>query len=192
MSFSHASLNGTLIPFEQAQVSLAHPVFTSSFGVYESIQIDRGRPFCLEDHIQRLQNSANLIGISLPAQNALQSWGRALIDALPPNSYSILILALGDSAGAQETLVAFLPKPIRTYAPSLYAQGAAAITYPGQRALPQCKSFNTLVNHLARVAAHKQGALEGILTHNNELHEGARSNLFVVAAGSNTLLTPPA
>ena len=192
MFFSHASLNGNLIPFDEAQVSLAHPVFTTSFGVYESIQVDKGRPFHLADHIQRLQNSADLIGIPLPAQETLRRWARALIQALPPASYSILILALGDSAGTQDTLVAFLPKPIRTYAPTLYAQGAAAITYPGQRAIPQCKSFNTLVNHLARVEARKQGALEGILTHNNELHEGARSNVFVVTADSNALLTPPA
>ena len=188
----YASVNGNLIPFNDAQVSLAHPVFTTSFGVYESIQVDRGRPFRLDDHIGRLQASADLIGIPLPAQEKLRRWGVALIQALPPDSYSIQILALGDSALKQDTIVAFLPKSIRTYAKALYAQGASAITYPGERAIPQCKSFNTLINHLARVEAHRQGALEGVLVHNNEFHEGARSNVFVVAAGGNTLLTPPA
>ncbi len=192
MSFSHASVNGKLIPFNKAQVSLAHPVFTSSFGVYESIQIDQGRPFHLEDHIERLQASADLIGIPLPAQEKLRNWGAALIQALPPTSYSVQILALGDSALKQDTIVAFLPKPIRTYAEALYTQGASAITYPGERAIPQCKSFNTLINHLARVEAQRQGALEGVLVHHNEFHEGARSNVFVVTAGDSALLTPPA
>jgi branched-subunit amino acid aminotransferase/4-amino-4-deoxychorismate lyase len=190
MSFSYVSLNGNLVPFSKAQVSLAHPVFTTSLGVYESIQVDQGHPFHLNDHIERLQASADLIGIPLPASEKLRRWGVALIQALPPTSCSVQILALGDSA--QDTIVAFLPKAIRTYAKTLYTQGASAITYPGQRAIPQCKSFNTLVNHLARVKAHRQGALEGILTHNNQLYEGARSNVFVVIAGNNTLLTPPA
>ncbi len=190
--FTHASVNGEIVAFEKAQVSLAHPIFTTSFGVYESIQMNLGRPFHLEDHIERLQYSADLIGTPMPTQESLLQWAIALIETLPPVSYSIQILALGDTSFKTDTIVVFVPKPIITYPEALYLAGAKAITYPGKRAIPQCKSFNTLINHLARVEARQQGALEGLLTHNNELHEGARSNLFVVEAATNRLLTPPA
>jgi D-alanine transaminase len=42
------------------------------------------------------------------------------------------------------------------------------------------------------MAAQKASAVEAILTHQNELFEGARSNVFVVEATTNCLLTPPA
>jgi branched-subunit amino acid aminotransferase/4-amino-4-deoxychorismate lyase len=47
-----------------------------------------------------------------------------------------------------------------------------------------------LVNFMARRAATRVGALEGLLYHNGYLTEGARSNLFAVRQGK--LLTPPA
>jgi len=189
-SFAHALVDGTLIPFEQAVLPLAHPVFLTSFGVYESIQVDRGRPFHLHDHIERLKNSADMLSISLPPVAEMVDWGRKLLAALPPESYSLQILAFGDPASAVK--VAFIPKPIRTYPPEYRTGGAKAITFEGERALPQCKSMNTLVNHLARRAAQEAGAVEAILTHRNRLYEGARSNVFVVEAASGRLLTPPA
>ena len=189
--FPYALLNGELLPFERARLSLAHPVFLTSFGVYETIKVDRGRPFHLPEHLQRLQASARWLALPLPPLETLLAWGRALLRALPPASYTIRILALGDTPPDGETLVVYLPVPTPTYPPDYYTGGAKAITFPGERALPRCKSLNTLINHLARRAARSQGAIEAILTHHGELHEGARSNVFVVEAETGRLLTPP-
>ncbi len=189
-TFPYTLVDGDLIPFKQAILPLAHPVFLTGFGVYESIQVDRGRPFHLQDHIERLKSSADMLSISLPPVAEMVDWGRMLPAALPPQTYSLQILAFGEAASAAR--VAFIPKPIRTYPPEYRTQGARAITFEGQRALPQCKSMNTLVNHLARLAAQEAGAVEAILTHHNELSEGARSNVFAVEAATQRLLTPPA
>lgn len=189
-TFSHALVDGNLIPFGQATLSLAHPIFLTSFGVYESIQVDRGRPFHLQDHIERLKNSADMLSISLPPVAKMVDWGQRLLATLPPQSYSLQVLAFGDATSAVR--VAFIPKPIRAYPPEYRTGGARAITFEGERALPQCKSMNTLVNHLARRAAQEAGAVEAILTHRDALFEGARSNVFAVEASTQRLLTPPA
>ncbi|RME45575.1 MAG: hypothetical protein D6796_10290 [Caldilineae bacterium] len=189
--FEYALLDGELLPFDEARLSLAHPVFLTSFGVYETVKVDRGRPFHLPEHLQRLQNSARWLSLPLPPFETLLAWGRTLLRALPPASYTIRILALGDTPPGGETLVVYLPVPTPTYPPDYYTGGAKAITFPGERALPQCKSLNTLINHLARRAARSQGAIEAILTHHGEWHEGARSNVFVVEAETGRLLTPP-
>lgn len=191
-SFDFTLINGKLAPFEQAHISLTHPVFMSSFGVYESIQVDQGRPFHLNEHLQRLQHSARQINLPLPPLPVLRRWGQTLVQAGPAADYALQILVVGPAASTDEPLIIFYPKAIRTYPPEFYTEGAKAITYEGQRALPQCKSFNTLVNHLSRVEAEKAGAIEAILVHANHFYEGARSNLFVVTAGSGRLLTPPA
>ncbi len=188
--FSHAVINGNLVPFDHATISLAHPVFLTSHGVYESIQVDEGRPFCLPSHLRRLIASARWLAIDLPAPETLLEWAQRLIQALPNQTYALLILAIAPTT-TEPLLVAFLPKPLRRYAPGLYEHGAAAITFAGERALPQCKSLNTLVNHLARAEAQRQNALEAILVSNGMMLEGARSNIFVVDAAGQ-LLTPPA
>jgi branched-subunit amino acid aminotransferase/4-amino-4-deoxychorismate lyase len=77
-----------------------------------------------------------------------------------------------------------------TYPDVCYREGGTAVLYAGQRALPTCKSLNTLVNHLARRAAHRAKTVEGLLHHGGHLTEGARSNLFAVRDGQ--LITPPA
>jgi len=189
-TFSHAVVNGDLIPYEQATISLAHPVFLTSYGVYESIQVDHGHPFCLKGHLRRLAASAAALSIDLPSQKTLFRWAHRLIAALPAETYALQILVFGETSGSP-LLVAFLPKPLPRYASDLYENGAAAITFAGERALPQCKSLNTLVNHLARTEARRQDALEAILVSDGFLLEGARSNVFVVDAAGH-LLTPPA
>jgi branched-subunit amino acid aminotransferase/4-amino-4-deoxychorismate lyase len=77
-----------------------------------------------------------------------------------------------------------------TSAADFYQNGAAAVLYEGLRFMPACKSMNTLVNTLARRAATRAGALEGLLHHHGYLTEGGRSNIFAVRQGQ--LVTPPA
>lgn len=185
-----AVINGELIPFDRATISLAHPVFLTSHGVYESIQVDAGRPFCLPNHLRRLTASAQLLAIDLPPLDTLREWAQKLIRTLPGQTYALQILAIAPTA-TEPLLMAFLPKPLPRYSPALYKNGAAAITFAGERALPQCKSMNTLVNHLARAEARRRNALEAILVSDGLFLEGARSNVFIVDADG-VLRTPPA
>lgn len=186
-----AIVNGNLVPLSAAQVSLTHPIFLTGFGVYESIQVDRGRPFHLHSHFERLYNSASLLQMVIPQPpDTLVEWGRRLIAALPPLSYALQVLVLGQDTAESELVIAFLPRSMPRYPAHFFTDGARAIIYPGRREIPQCKSMNTLVNHLARTAARAQGALEALLIHDKHLTEGARSNLFVVHAQSHQLLTP--
>jgi len=189
--FPFALVDGAIIPFDAAQISLAHPVFLTSFGVYESIQVENGHPFCLDSHITRLLASAVQLAIELPPFATLRQWGDALIRTLPAASYALHMLAIGANNGAETPTVAFLPKPIARYPAEYYTMGAAAITYPGERLLPQCKSFNTLINHLARAEARRNGALEALLVSGGQILEGARSNVFGVDHRGR-LITPPA
>ncbi len=76
------------------------------------------------------------------------------------------------------------------YPAAFYAHGAPAITFEGQRFLPEAKSLNTLVSFLSRRRAHAIGAHEGLLHHDGYFTEGSNSNLFAVIDG--VVLTPPA
>jgi branched-chain amino acid aminotransferase len=189
--FNYAILNGACIPQVQVQVSLFDQALLSSFGVYEAIKVDQGRPFHLEEHLQRLLKSAELLDLSLGVEvSTLVDLFNRLKQVDPQATWRLTIIGLGAVEAGRQPIIAMQPEPLRSYPEHLYQHGARVVLYEGQRALPACKSLNTLVNFLARRAATRAGALEGLLHHAGYLTEGARSNLFVVRGGQ--LLTPPA
>ncbi|RME76797.1 MAG: hypothetical protein D6784_05095 [Chloroflexi bacterium] len=189
--FQTAVVNGRRLPADQAQVSVFNKAVFASFGVYETIKVDRGRPFYLVEHLHRLEHSAALIDLPLPADvPAIAGWVRSLLQLDPQVTCRIFIVALGAVEAGERPLLALQAEPLPTYAPHLYQTGAEAVLFEGARALPACKSLNTLVNFLARRTARQAGALEGLLHHSGYLTEGSRSNLFAVRQGQ--LLTPPA
>lgn len=190
MIFDYAVVNGQLMPLAQAQISLFNKAYFSSFGVYEAVKVAQGRPFYLEEHLHRLQKSAAMLDLGLDADvPTLAQWAGQLCRLDPQATWNLRILVLGAMEAGATPIIGMQPEPLATYPALFYESGARAVLYEGQRALPRCKSLNTLVNTLARRAATQAGALEGLLHHHGHLTEGARSNLFAVRQGR--LLTPP-
>ncbi len=189
--FNFAIFNGERRSVDEALVSIFNKAIFASFGVYEAVKIQRGRPFYLEEHLHRLRQSAGLIDLQLDVdRSTLNGWVKQLCRLDPEATWRLLIIAFGSIEAGDRPIVAMRAEPLPTYPDRLYQVGAQAILYEGQRAMPACKSLNTLVNFLARRAATRSGALEGLLHHNGHLTEGARSNLFAVRA--DRLMTPPA
>ncbi|HNS01920.1 MAG TPA: aminotransferase class IV [Anaerolineae bacterium] len=185
------SRNGRLIAPADAHISIFNPVIFGAFGVYESIQLCQGVCFRLDDHLQRLADSAAAIDLELPAGlETIGRWTHAVIAANGCRDALIRMFALGPTAGNAPELFIW-PEAPRAFPPELFQQGVGAVTFQGERALPHAKSLNTLVNHLARTRAQKAGEHEGLLVDRHGcVTEGSTSNLFVVQAG--VLLTAPA
>jgi branched-chain amino acid aminotransferase len=186
---AHVSLNGRLIPREQATISVFNQALFSSFGVYESIEVDAGVLFHLDDHIERLFESARIIELSIGrSESTIRLWVTELIERDQITEALLRIMVFGPNG--DETLVYILPMPLPHYPSTFYTHGAAAITFKGCRALPQAKTLNTLVNYLAQRHARSADVHEAFLVDaDDNLTEGSRSNLFVVAGGQ--VITPP-
>ncbi len=191
MIFNYAIFNGQLLPNTQAKISIFDDAFFSSFGVYESVKVDHGQPFYLKEHLERLIKSAHMLNLSLGVEpETLTAWFKTLVAVDPQATWSLRIVALGATSPNSNPIIAMQPLPLSTYPDKLYKNGATAILYQGQRFMPPCKSLNTLANYLARRQALQANALEGLLHHQGNLTEGARTNLFAVKQGQ--LITPPA
>jgi branched-subunit amino acid aminotransferase/4-amino-4-deoxychorismate lyase len=189
--FEYAIVNGERLPVTEALVSIFNKAIFASFGVYETVKIECGCPFYLEDHLHRLLQSAALIDLELGVNvSTLTGWVERLKQIAPEATWRLIIIAFGANESSARPIIAMRPEPLPKYPDEFYQQGASAILYEGQRAIPVCKSLNTLVNFLARRAASRSDALEGLLYHNAHLTEGSRSNLFAVLQGQ--LITPPA
>ncbi len=191
---AHFSRNGILAPRSEATISIYSPALFYSFGVYESVEIDGGVAFHLDDHLERLFHSAALIELPIRYEPALiRRWVQELMaeDRIFEALLRIIVIGPNSEDGPDDALVYILPGPLPHYPSTFYTQGARVITYEGCRPLPQSKTLNTLVNYLALRHARRLGAHEALLVNDEGcLTEGSRSNLFVVAG--DTLLTPPA
>ena len=185
----YVSVNGQLVRADEARVSIFAPALLGSFGIYESIRVEQGVAFHLEDHLQRLANSAALIELTLPAPpEVIGSWVEPLLARNQVTRCLLRIVALGPTPG-NGPLCTLWPQEPPHYPPVLYEQGVELITVEGVRYLPQAKSLNTLLNFLARRRARQQGAHEALLRQGDMVTEGASSNFFVVQEGR--LLTLP-
>jgi D-alanine transaminase len=185
----HVSRNGVLIHPAQACVPVFTPALYGAYGIYESMQVANGVVFALDAHLQRLAHSAALLEMSLPADvSTAKRWIAEVLAANGCAECTLRLFVIGGERGAGA--VAYIwPQPPTVYPLDHYTRGAPAITFPGQRFMPEAKSINTLASYLARLQAQSVGAHEALLTHDGYLTEGANSNLFAVA--DNVVLTPP-
>jgi len=181
--------NGVLVAPTAACIYVQNPAVTSAFGVYETLQVVRGRIFLLNDHLRRLQHSATAIGLSLPADlEQLASWATDLVEETGRTEGTLRVLALNSDTYTTPAIYMILLPPVQ-HPRRLYEEGASAITFEGERALPTAKTLNTLVNFLAQRAARAAGCHEGLLVARDGIREGATSNVFAVI--NDTLVTPP-
>ena len=155
-----------------------------------SIQLYQGVIFHLDDHLQRLADSAAAIDLELPAGlDTIARWTQEAIAANGCQDALIRMFALGPTPGHAPEIFIW-PETPRTLPAEMYEQGVGAVTFQGERALPHAKSLNTLVNHLARMRAVQAGEHEGLLVDRALcVTEGSSSNLFIVQDG--VLLTAP-
>jgi branched-chain amino acid aminotransferase len=198
-----ASINGQIVPAEEAHVSVLDNGFTFGDSVYETLRTYAGRPFALDRHLRRLRASAARIAVEIPQPDALlaERLGALLARAQNPESYIRMIVSrgVGDISYHFDRVhgptIAFVVKPYEPLSPRDQAEGVAVAVVSVRRNLkdaldPAIKSCNLLNNILAVREAQAVGAVEAIMLNAaGDIAEGASSNVFVVRQG--VVLTPP-
>jgi branched-chain amino acid aminotransferase len=198
-----ASVNGTVVPAEEARVSVLDNGFAFGDSVYEVLRTYGGLAFEPGRHFRRLRASAARVGIAVPASDAslLGQVDALLARAAGRESYVRIIVSrgLGDCSYNFETVqgptVVMILKPLPPYPSRHYESGirvaAVAVRRNHPRALdPAIKSSNLLNNILAVREAQARDAEEPVLLNQEGfLAEGASTNVFLVRGG--TVSTPP-
>ncbi|HEX8986630.1 MAG TPA: D-amino acid aminotransferase [Rhodocyclaceae bacterium] len=195
---SLAYLNGEFLPLGDARVSPMDRGFLFGDGVYEVIPVYSRRPFRIDEHLARLQNT--LDGVRLANPHSLAEWksliGRIVSDAEWDDQSVYLQLTRGPMAvrnhafpAVVKPTVFIMTEPLVMAAPELRATGVAAVSAADFRWL-HCdfKATSLLANCLLRQLAVDAGCAETVLLRDGFLTEGAASNIFVVKNGR--LLAP--
>lgn len=195
------SLNGELIPASQARVSVFDHGFLYGYGLFETMRAYHGQIFLLERHLERLMNSAEVIGLG-PGLAGIDL-GQACRDILRANDLEDARLRLTVSngeadafpwagVGAKPTVVVtargYTPFSAEKYSRG-FRVGVSSLRRCQQSLVSRIKSTNCLVAVLARQAAAAHGLDEALLLNDDGfIAEGGGCNVFFVKPSR--LVTP--
>ncbi|MFH1406608.1 MAG: branched-chain-amino-acid transaminase [Candidatus Omnitrophota bacterium] len=197
-------LNGKFVESKEAKISVFDHGLLYGDGVFEGIRSYNGLVFKLEEHIERLYESAHAIMLKIPLSRAELT--KAVLKTLRVNkikdAYIRLVVTRGigdlglDPRKCKMPTIFIIADKIALYAEDLYKKGMEIITAPTPRSLPeslnpQIKSLNYLNNILAKIEALHCGYEEAImLSYQGYVAECTGDNIFIVK--DSVLLTPPA
>lgn len=197
-------INGQLFPSEDAKVSVFDHGLLYGDGVFEGIRVYGGNVFLLEEHVERLYESALAIRLAIPLSPA------AMIEAVEEtvstndidDGYVRLVVTRGagtlglDPRKTSDPQIIIIADTITLYPPEIYENGMPLVTASTIRnhpaaINPRIKSLNYLNNILAKIEGTDAGFVEALmLNQRGEVAECTGDNVFVIKAG--VLKTPPA
>ncbi|HEY54458.1 MAG TPA: hypothetical protein G4N94_13490 [Caldilineae bacterium] len=180
--------NGRFIDKSEATFPIYTPAMVGALGVYETILARHGKYVALDEHLTRLQASAQGAELVLDVDlNTLRQWSFLVVAANHPDG---LVRVLALDLGRPSADVYLYQMSYTAPSPEEYEQGVAVGIYHGERAMPLVKSFNTLVPGLARKAAIAAGLHDALLVdRDGAITEGSNCNVFAVRDG--VLVAPP-
>ncbi len=194
---------GKLYDKEDAKISVYDHGLLYGDGVFEGMRVYSGKVFRLQQHLDRLWDSAQAICLEIPITQAEMT--TAVNDTVKANNitdgYVRLVVTRGagtlglDPNKCSDPQVIVIADRITLYPDEFYANGLEIVTASTIRnhpaALnPRIKSLNYLNNILAKIEGLKAGCVEALmLNHKGEVAECTGDNIFLVRDGE--LVTPP-
>ncbi|MGD0565741.1 MAG: branched-chain-amino-acid transaminase [Candidatus Goldiibacteriota bacterium] len=197
------NLNGKMVAKEDAVVSVFDHGLLYGDGVFEGIRIYSGNIFKLEEHIDRLYDSAKAIMLTIPVSK------KQMIDehvkAAKANNLTdgyirtVVTRGVGDlgldpknCAGGPTYFI--IADKVSLYPEEYYINGLSITTVAVRRNMsetldPRIKSLNYLNNILAKIEANNHGSLEAVMINQaGYVAEATGDNICIVKKG--VLITP--
>ncbi len=188
-------INGEFVPAEQACLPINDLAILRGFAVFELLRTYGGKPFFLDAHLERLENSARRIGLHL-------SWSKEemtdiVLRTLARNRFAeanIRIVATGGPSADFMTpennpRLLVLISPLPELPAAWYREGVKAITRVTERTITGAKSTDYIPATIAMEEARRKGAVEAIyVTRDGRVQEGTTSNVFIFTGEE--LVTP--
>ncbi len=196
-------INGEFFDKENAKVSVFDHGLLYGDGVFEGIRSYGGKIFRLEQHLERLWNSARAIWLEIPMsqEEVAEAANETLrVNGLDDGYLRVVVTRGAGTLGLDpdrciNPQVIIIADRISLYPQEFYTNGLELVTVSTIRnhpaALnPRIKSLNYLNNILAKIEGQQAGCVEALmLNHKGEVAECTGDNIFLVRNG--VLLTPP-
>jgi len=190
-------IDGNFHDQAEAKISVFDHGLLYGDGVFEGIRFYNDRVFRLEEHIDRLWDSARAIALDMPMSKS--ELVAAILETIRQNDlhdgYVRLIVTRGvGSLGlspdtCRRPSIIIIAATIALYPEELYHKGLTMVTCSTRRTppaalSPRVKSLNYLSNILGKLEAQNAGAGEGLmLNEQGYVSECTGDNIFIVKKG---------
>jgi branched-chain amino acid aminotransferase len=196
-------MNGEFVKKEDAKVSVYDHGFLYGDGVFEGIRSYNGNVFRLEEHLERLYDSAKSVMLEIP--HTFEEMTELVVETLRQNklkdAYIRLVVSRGvgnlglDPFSCATPNVIVIAEPLSLFPKALYDSGIEIVSVASRRSRsdvlsPKVKSLNYMNNILVKIEASLAGVSEALMLNDQGyVAEGSADNIFIVR--KNKLLTPP-
>jgi branched-chain amino acid aminotransferase len=177
-------LNGQYLPKEEAKISILDLAILRGLSVFDYLRTYAGMPFHLQDHLERLQYSAEHVGLILP--NTLSEIEEIVHHVKAKSQLheaSIKILLTGglsvDQFTPHESNLIVFAYPLSSYPAHYYTSGIKVVTTTLNRSLPTSKTTQYIPGIVAMQRAKAHAPQEALyLNPQGEILEATTSNFF--------------
>jgi branched-chain amino acid aminotransferase len=196
-------IDGKFYSEANAKISVFDHGLLYGDGIFEGIRFYNGRVFRLEEHLERLWDSAHSICLKIPM--SIREMGKAVLETIRQNNvrdgYIRLLVTRGkgnlglNPVQCDRPSVIIITAQIALYPESVYQNGLTVVTCATRRTNPSAlnpavKSLNYLNNVMARIEANLAGADEALMLNDaGNVAECTADNVFIVKRGQ--IFTPP-
>lgn len=187
-TFPHeVHINGSWVPHHQAQVSVFDRGLLFGDGIYEVIPVYANKPFTLDEHLSRMGEGLEAIGIMFDTTElvnvVLQAISRARFQAGEGAVYIQITRGVAPRthrfpAHSEPTVIAYA----FPYAFGGFTEKTADVIVTPDERWHKChvKSVSLMANVLANQQAHQAGADENVMARDGYMTEGSHTNIFFV------------
>jgi len=196
-------IDGKFYSEANAKVSVFDHGLLYGDGIFEGIRFYNGRVFRLQEHLERLWNSARSICLDIPMTR--QEMTEALLETIRENhlreGYIRLVVTRGvgnlglNPEQCKDPSVIIIAATIALYHEDFYRKGLSIVTVATRRSNPASlnpavKSLNYLNNVMARIEANLASADEALMLNDaGNVAECTADNVFIIKHGQ--IFTPP-
>jgi len=196
-------IDGEFFPEAEAKISVFDHGLLYGDGIFEGIRFYNGRVFRLEEHLERLWDSARSICLEIPIDR--KEMTEALLETIRQNGlregYIRLIVTRGvgnlglNPVQCKRPSIIIIATTIALYSKEVCETGLTVVTCATRRTgaatlNPAVKSLNYLNNVMARIEANLAGADEALMLNEaGNVAECTADNVFIIKHGR--IFTPP-
>lgn len=189
-------IDGAFVAEDEAALPVTDLAVVRGYAIFDFLRTYNGIPFHLEEHLDRLDRSARLVGLKVPMSR--MELTNIIDETLQRNDHLEanvkLVVTGGESVdgitpGKKQRLLVMVT-PLKEMPGEWYTDGVGVVTSHTDRVIPGAKSTNYIQAILNLRDASMRDAIESLYVNRfGFLLEGTTSNFFAFIDGR--LVTPP-
>jgi branched-chain amino acid aminotransferase len=176
-------INGDFVSSEKARLHVFDLGLLRGYGIFDFFRAIEGQPVFIEDHLDRFQNSAKLMGLLIPeSRDRLREIIHEIIRLNPHKLLGVKMIMTGGyskdgfTPSSKPNLVVF-GKPFE-FKPADVGMKLMSLEY--RREIPEIKTLNYIVPIRALQQMKSVGADDLLYHQNGKISESSISNIFIV------------